>query len=169
MHPVVLLAIAIWAGPSQLVEGGDLHVAARDNDIAEAKRLLALRIDANGRDSSRRTPLHLAAEHGRAEVAELLLSHGARVRATTNDGETPLHFAAAQGSLPVVELLLLASSHSFFELLIYWHAGEGLSINARRKETNWCAQLAYGSACPGVWPCGVLGVAVLLAAGSADS
>jgi len=77
--------------------GGEIHDAARNNDLARARALLK----ANpglvfSKDDSffGYTPLHWAAKMGHKEMAELLLVNRAEVDARDSYGLTPLHWAA---------------------------------------------------------------------------
>ena len=84
----------------------DMHVAARQGDVATLTRALAFGGAVNGQDLHRRTPLHLAAWAGHAPAVQLLLTSGAGVAVCATDGVTALHFACQRGHTDVVRLLL---------------------------------------------------------------
>ena len=65
-----------------------LHSAVRDNNAAEAKRLIDNGADVNARDNFDGTPLHHIAD---VEVAKLLIDNGADVNAKGRYGHTLLH------------------------------------------------------------------------------
>src|SRR5688572_7256848 len=91
------------------VSAGELADAARANDTAALRRLLAAKVDVNEPGGDGTTALHWAAYNGAAETARLLIDAGADVGALTRNGAlTPLMLAATNGSAPVVELLLAA-------------------------------------------------------------
>ena len=72
-----------------------LHYAARDGNVAEVKRLLAIHgIDVDIKNNGGWTALHYAARSGRTECVKLLLAHpDINVNVKTNKGETPLTVA----------------------------------------------------------------------------
>ncbi|TVU12898.1 hypothetical protein EJB05_46564, partial [Eragrostis curvula] len=89
--------------------GERLAAAARDGDMAEARRLLAAnpglaRCAAFG---SLNSPLHLAAAKGHHEIAALLLENGADVNARNIYGQTALMQACRFGHWEVVQTLLV--------------------------------------------------------------
>lgn len=86
-----------------------LILAARANDVAEVKQLLAAGADANADQVPRyqgRPPLFHAATFGYLEVAQALIDEGARVDYADPSGLTPLMVAALNGPPAMVELLL---------------------------------------------------------------
>ncbi|KAK3128262.1 hypothetical protein QOZ80_6BG0459140 [Eleusine coracana subsp. coracana] len=89
--------------------GERLAAAARDGDMAEARRLLTAnpglaRCAAFG---SLNSPLHLAAAKGHHEMAALLLENGADVNARNIYGQTALMQACRFGHWEVVQALLV--------------------------------------------------------------
>lgn len=84
----------------------DLVDAARGNQLAESRELLAGGADVNLRGSQQATALHWAAFNGNLELVRMLLDAGARVDASLENGSTPLHLAAFEGHTDVVRLLL---------------------------------------------------------------
>ena len=83
-----------------------LHVAARNNDIAQLTQLLKIEgVNPNSKNHHHLTPLHLLLHNDHQHVAkavEILLKAGADPNQQDNHGETPLHAAARhnhQGSL----------------------------------------------------------------------
>ncbi|GJN01064.1 hypothetical protein PR202_ga18299 [Eleusine coracana subsp. coracana] len=113
--------------------GERLAAAARDGDMAEARRLLTAnpglaRCAAFG---SLNSPLHLAAAKGHHEMAALLLENGADVNARNIYGQltsrTALHVAAAGGHVKCVRLLLAAVAGSRSDSFVNKAASGGLT------------------------------------------
>ena len=67
-----------------------MHDAARDNNLAAAKQLIANGAGVDAEDTAGATPLHYAAWVNAVSVAKLLLEHGADVNAENRVGRTPL-------------------------------------------------------------------------------
>jgi hypothetical protein len=89
-----------WA--SQPPAPAPLHVAVKDGDVTEVRRLIDEGAGVNGFCfSAVGTPLGIAARHGHLEVAQLLIDRGADVNA-----ECPLREAAKLNRLEIAELLL---------------------------------------------------------------
>ncbi len=74
-----------------------LHYAARANDVAKIKSLLASDYDPNMRNVGGFTPLHRSAWPGHKEAISPLIKGGANPNATDSNGETPLHIASSNG------------------------------------------------------------------------
>ncbi len=55
-----------------------LHIATKHNDIEFARQLLALKVNADARNSKGLTPLFFAAHNGFLDIVETLLAHGAK-------------------------------------------------------------------------------------------
>ena len=91
-----------------LAVGGEIHVAARDGNLAKVKALLREdpALVSSREEEYGATPLHMAAFTGHTDVAELLLAGKADVNARNAEGSTPLHAAAFNGRKEVAELLL---------------------------------------------------------------
>eukprot|EP00931_Biecheleriopsis_adriatica_P049717 TRINITY_DN28768_c0_g1_i1.p1 TRINITY_DN28768_c0_g1~~TRINITY_DN28768_c0_g1_i1.p1 ORF type:complete len:1439 (-),score=289.64 TRINITY_DN28768_c0_g1_i1:31-4347(-) len=88
-----------------------LHAAAsRTEQAMEACELLieTLKVEADCRDSKRRSALFDAAEVGNASVCSFLLSRGCRVNAVDGKGRNALFAAAQRGHTQVLEVLLAA-------------------------------------------------------------
>ena len=83
-----------------------LHWAARHDDIATAKSLLARKANPNAVNRYGVTPLSLACMNGSAGMVTVLLENGADVNQPLHGGETPLMTAARTGKLEVVRALL---------------------------------------------------------------
>ena len=86
-----------------------LHIAAQQNRLAIAKRLLGAGADVNvkgGYDDG--SPLHFAAWDNHPEMIRLLLEHGANIeqRSGNNHNNTPLGWAIAGGRIEACETLL---------------------------------------------------------------
>ena len=87
-----------------------LITAAKDNNVAEARRLIADGADVKAKDNDGSTALMWAAWRNSPEVAKILLESGADVKATDKYGNTALWFAAANDSPDVARLLLAAGA-----------------------------------------------------------
>lgn len=77
-----------------------LHLAARDGDLPEVRRLLEKGLDVHAIDTHGMSPLCWAVQYGQGEVAECLIARGADV----NDGS--LAYAVAAKHPAMVEFLL---------------------------------------------------------------
>lgn len=76
---------------------GPLDDAAKENNIATVKRLIANGAKANQKGKHGLTALHWAAYNGNAIMAELLIAKGATLDLQANNGYTPLHWAVGKG------------------------------------------------------------------------
>ncbi len=86
-----------------------LHWAARHDDLATAKALLAAKANPNALNRYGVTPLSLACTNGSAALVTALLDAGADANLALRGGETPLMTAARTGKLDVVKILLARS------------------------------------------------------------
>ena len=103
----VILIIVLLLAFSRPAFSGEIHEAARSDDLEKVQELLAKDPSlVSSRDDLSWTPLHYAAAYGYRDVAQLLLSRNAEVDARDDLGGTPLHLAAVNGNKDVVELLL---------------------------------------------------------------
>lgn len=107
---VLALTVGLTTWDAQRVRAEPIHDAARNGDVAEVKRLLALDpsfanlVDTEAKNNGV-TPLHYAAEKGRKAVAQMLLAAGADIDARGSMG-TALELAVFCGHTDVAELLL---------------------------------------------------------------
>ena len=102
----IIISAATLAGNAS-AELPPLHQAARDNNAAEAKRLIDNGAEVNAKDENGFTPLHRAAGRNAAAVAKLLIDNGADVNAEIgNTGLTPLYLAAGRNAAAVAKLLI---------------------------------------------------------------
>lgn len=76
----------------------ELHVATKNINLSEIKRLLSLGADVNVKDDLGKTPLHYAVKKNQIDCTEILLKSGARVNALDQGGRTPLHQACIDTS-----------------------------------------------------------------------
>jgi hypothetical protein len=81
-------------------------VSARQENVADVKRLLADGADVNTHDSAGSTPLHIAAAEGNAGLVKLLIGNAADLNAADNLGLTPLHYTAIAGKAAIIGILL---------------------------------------------------------------
>jgi len=70
-----------------------LREAARNNDLARIKLLLARGVHADARSEDGSTALHVCAQQALSKGAQVLLDHGADANARDLLGFTPLHWA----------------------------------------------------------------------------
>jgi uncharacterized protein len=68
----------------------ELHYAACDDDVVNARRLARWNPDVNLQDKNGWTPLHFAAQSRSLEIAKLLIEAGAHVDVMDKNGNTPL-------------------------------------------------------------------------------
>jgi ankyrin repeat protein len=82
-----------------------LHDAAKNNRLAEARKILSKNADLEAKDRGCYTPLHWAAQKNHLRMVKLLISKGADVNAL---GEvfTPLHLASRYGNKEIVGFLV---------------------------------------------------------------
>ena len=111
--PVILLAVALAAGAGRPARGADdlrLVEAARRNDPAAVRVLLAEGLDVDARHPDGATALLWATHYDDAETATLLLAAGADVDAVNDYGESPLTQASRNGNAALVAALLAAGA-----------------------------------------------------------
>jgi len=87
-----------------------LHFAARSNDVATARQLIAEGWDINQPNITGLRPLHRTAWPGHERVARVLLTEGADPNLRDIEDATPLHVAASQGHLSLVNAFLDAGA-----------------------------------------------------------
>jgi ankyrin repeat protein len=108
-----------------------LHWAARHDDLATAKSLLASKANPNATNRYGVTPLSLACTNGSAPLVTALLDAGADANLTLRGGETPLMTAARTGRLAAVQALLARGARADDKLpaggqtALLWAAHEG--------------------------------------------
>lgn len=83
-----------------------LHWAARQDDVALAKELIARGAKADAENRYGVTALSLACQNGSAAMVRLLLEAGADVNKALRGGETPLMTSARTGRVEAVKALL---------------------------------------------------------------
>jgi ankyrin repeat protein len=107
------LALCSVAVPAGLwAAGRDLRVvdAAKRQDAAEVRALIASRADVNAATADGSTALHWTSYWDDRATSEALIRAGAKVNAVTDLGVTPLALACANGSDRVVTALLKAKA-----------------------------------------------------------
>ena len=107
--------IEAYTTPSGRVDNLALFGAAKVNDAAKVRFLLAAGANVNARANvtyggmpadGNVTPLHVAADYGSNDVARILVEGGADLSATDIGGRTPLHIAVRSGDVELVTFLL---------------------------------------------------------------
>ena len=92
---------------SEYIDGfTPLHLAAANNHLSVCHLIIKNNLDANPKDSQKRTPLHYAAMKGHSEVYRFILSKVKEKHPRDELGDTPLHDAAKYGHLEVCEIIL---------------------------------------------------------------
>ena len=86
----------------------DLRAAAWENDVAQARQLIALGADVNAKDETQQSAYLIATSEGYLELLRLTLAHGARVDDKDSWDGTGLIRAAERGHADVVGELLRA-------------------------------------------------------------
>eukprot|EP00049_Salpingoeca_infusionum_P015690 m.307121 g.307121 ORF g.307121 m.307121 type:complete len:2248 (-) comp15932_c0_seq1:1557-8300(-) len=105
---------------------GDLHKAAKEEDMRELKRLLEQGADINAQDDRTWSPIHYCALKGRVAAARELISRGCDVNVAKHDGWRPVHLAAYNDHLDVLKELIQA----------------GADTTAHQKDDKTCYTLA---------------------------
>jgi ankyrin repeat protein len=85
----------------------DLHIAAKNGNVEEVRRLIESGADVNEKDQYGNTPLHSSInELVDIELPELLITHGADVNEKDQTGRAPIHLATNFQHKKLVELLI---------------------------------------------------------------
>ena len=101
----IIITGATLAGNAS-AEDTDLHSAAWDNNVAEAKQLIDSGAEINAKDEDGYTPLHRAAFKNAAAAVKLLIDSGAEINAKDNNGATPLSWTAQENAAAVAKVLI---------------------------------------------------------------
>ena len=83
-----------------------LGVAAWNNNVTCAQKLLDMGADINAKDICEHTPLMCACMNGSTPMVNFLLANDAKINEKTRFDETALYFAARYNSYDIVQLLL---------------------------------------------------------------
>lgn len=96
------------ANPNQTKKNGQtpLHVAARCNQVIQAKMLLNAGAQIDARDKEGHTPLSVAIQSAQLDIAKRLLEEKADPDIADQVGNTALHFAANDNNLAAVKMLI---------------------------------------------------------------
>jgi ankyrin repeat protein len=110
---VLVLIVAPLAGA---VRGADssLAKAAKADDVASVRKLIATRVDVNAPEGDGSTALLWAAYHSDVEMIRALIAAGAKVDTFNHYGMTPLLQASHAGDTDVIEVLLKAGANPSF-------------------------------------------------------
>src|SRR5262245_3440703 len=106
----VLMCTLAVAGLSAAGTDPRLVEAAKLQDKAAIRALLAQNVDVRSSDPSGATALHWAAHWNDLETADLLIRAGANVNAATDNGVTPISEAATNASMAMAAILLKADA-----------------------------------------------------------
>jgi ankyrin repeat protein len=85
---------------------GNVARAARQNDAAQVRGLIANNRNPNQTDDDSRTGLHYAAMNGNLSIIAIMVKAGARFDVKDKLGNTPLHLAVDRNQAEAVQLLL---------------------------------------------------------------
>ena len=83
-----------------------LYFAAKRNDVASIRQLIASNIPVNERNCHGVTALYISAHYGNVEAVKTLLELGADVTIPKTDGATCMYSACKHGHLDVVKTLV---------------------------------------------------------------
>jgi ankyrin repeat protein/mannose-6-phosphate isomerase-like protein (cupin superfamily) len=98
-------AVTAWAqAPADLID------AAKRNDVAAVRALLAKKVNVNGQAPDGSTALHWAAQRDNSELVDLLVRAGANAKASSRYNVPPLYLAALNGNAQVMARLLAAGA-----------------------------------------------------------
>ena len=100
------LLAPVSAGAQDLSPNAQILVAARQGDLAAAKRLLEDGAAVNSRNRLGDTPLLIALKNGYKDVARLAVERGANVNLANLSSVTPLMAASFSGNAELVKVLL---------------------------------------------------------------
>src|SRR5882672_11505989 len=100
------LLAPVSAGAQDLSPNAQLLVAARQGDLAAAKRLLEGGAAVNSRNRLGDTPLLIALKNGHKGMARLAVERGASVNLANLSSVTPLMAASFSGNAELVKILL---------------------------------------------------------------
>ena len=104
----------LWLALSPALLGAEARLAlvdaAKQQDLARVRALLAQHTNVNATDSDGSTALHWAAQRDNAEIVQLLIAAGANVKAATLYNITPLWLACGNGDAGIVTALLDAGA-----------------------------------------------------------
>lgn len=92
--------------PSDLWENTPLHVAAKFDQAAFARRLVRDGADVDRPNAADATPLRVAIKSDASDTAAVLVFSGADIEAPDAQGRTMLFWAIAAGNVPLTRLLL---------------------------------------------------------------
>jgi ankyrin repeat protein len=87
-----------------------LFGAAKDNDVATLRRLLAAGAELDARDSRGHSPLMLAAYNGQVAALDCLLAAGANPNSADDSGNSILMGACFKGYVEIIHKLLEAGA-----------------------------------------------------------
>jgi cytohesin len=108
--PALALSAAIATVPGQAAGDTPLLTAARDDDEAAVRALIARRADVNEPAADGSTALLWAAYHANLAMATALIDAGARADVPNGFGVTPLLQASRTGDVGMIEALLKAGA-----------------------------------------------------------
>lgn len=128
---LALIASPVFGEKAVFPDGSTpLHVAARNNETENVRKLLKGGVDVNATNRYAVSALSVACENGNSAIVEALLAAGADVNTRQRGGETVLMIAARSGNKASVEALLnrgadVTAKDKKGQTAIMWAAAEG--------------------------------------------
>jgi ankyrin repeat protein/mannose-6-phosphate isomerase-like protein (cupin superfamily) len=106
----IVCSLTGWAVTASAQSSTDLIDAAKRQDVAAVRALLAKKVNVNGQAADGSTALHWAAQRDNPELVDLLVRAGANAKASSRYNVPPLYLAALNGNAQVMERLLAAGA-----------------------------------------------------------
>ncbi|MGB3069844.1 MAG: ankyrin repeat domain-containing protein [Ottowia sp.] len=101
-----LAAIPLTSSGNEAMNDFPLHAAARNNDAARIRKLLAQGVKVDARDASGATALLAATHANQIDAAKVLIDAGADVNAKDNIHDSTYLYAGARGHLEILKMTL---------------------------------------------------------------
>jgi ankyrin repeat protein/mannose-6-phosphate isomerase-like protein (cupin superfamily) len=106
----MVCSLAGFASTAVAQSPADLIDAAKRQDVAAVRALLANKVNVNGQAADGSTALHWAAQRNNPVLVDLLVRAGANAKASSRYNVPPLYLATLNGNAQVMERLLAAGA-----------------------------------------------------------